>query len=329
MATLKDIAEKAKVSPSTVSRVLNYDPTLSVGEDTKKRIFEAAEELEYKNIKRSPAKAKGKIAIINWYTEEEELNDVYYMSIRLSAEKEAEALGYDYIRVYNKETLIDDSELVGILAIGKFSDKQISVLAKKNVPLCFVDYLPKGDYDSVIVDFKKAIRRNIDYLISKNHEKIGFIGGTESFSDGSGTWVDPREKIVKTYLKRKGMYHEDYFFTGAFRVEEGRRNMLEAMETIPENERPTAFIAANDAIAIGCLKALYEKDIKVPNEISIIGFNDISTAKYITPALTTVRVHTEEMGQTGIQLLHERIYNGREALKTVILSTKLIEREST
>ena len=329
MATLKDIAEKAKVSTSTVSRVLNYDPTLSVGEDTKKRIFEAAEELEYKNVKRSPAKAKGKIAIVNWYTEEEELNDVYYMSIRLSAEKEAAEHGYEYIRVYNEETLIDDSELAGILAIGKFSEKQISVLAKKKVPLCFVDYLPKDDYDSVIVDFKKAMRRNIDYLTSKNHGKIGFIGGAESFSDGSGTWVDPREKIVKTYLKRKGLYSANYFFTGAFRVEEGRSNMLKALETIPAEEWPTAFIAANDAIAIGCLKALYEKDVKVPNDISIIGFNDISTAKYITPALTTVRVHTEEMGQTGIQLLHERIYEGREAFKTVILSTKLIEREST
>ena len=329
MATLKDIAEKANVSTSTVSRVLNYDPTLSVGEDTRKRIFEAAEELEYKNIKRNPSKAKGKLAIVNWYTEQEELNDIYYMSIRLSAEKQAETLGFGYTRVYNEERLIEDSELVGILAIGKFSDKQVADLSKKDVPICFVDYLPEGDYDIVIVDFKNAMRQNVSYLLSKGHTKIGFIGGEESYSDGSGTWVDPREKLVRNELKKKKLYNPTYFFAGAFRVDDGKENMLKALDSIPEEERPTAFIAANDAIAIGCLKALYERDIKVPNDISIIGFNDISTAKYITPALTTVKVYTEEMGKTGIQLLHERIQEERETVKTIILSTQLVEREST
>lgn len=329
MATLKDIANKAGVSTSTVSRVLNYDATLSVGEETKKKIFEVAEELEYKTKKRSTKKAKGTLAIINWYTEEEELQDVYYMSIRLGAEKRAKALGYAYHRVYNQEDFKRDTDLSGILAIGKFSHAQVKQLKNYHVPLCFVDYLPKEECDSVIVDFKKAMRRNIDFLIEKDHTRIGFIGGEESFSDGTGHWIDPREKIVREYLKRKKMYREEYFFKGEFRVEDGKQNMLKALESIDKKEWPTAFIAANDAIAIGCLKALYEKNIKVPEEISIIGFNDISTAKYITPALTTVKVYTEEMGISGINLLQERIEEDRDAFKTVIMSTKLIEREST
>ncbi|WP_423190066.1 LacI family DNA-binding transcriptional regulator [Alkalibacterium sp. f15] len=329
MATLKDIANKAGVSTSTVSRVLNYDSSLSVGEETKKRIFEAAEELEYKNKKKSAKKAKGKLAIINWYTEAEELQDIYYMSIRLGAEKRAKALGYSYRRVYKQDDFIEKTDLNGILAIGKFSEKQVKQLKSNDVPLCFVDYLPKEECDSVVVNFKKAMRENIDYLIEKGHVQIGFIGGEESFSDGTGHWTDPREKIVREYLKRKKMYHENYFFTGAFRVEDGKKNMLKALESIEKDQWPTAFIAANDAIAIGCLKALYEKNVKVPEDISIIGFNDISTAKYITPSLTTVKVYTEDMGISGINLLHERIEEGRDVAKTVIMSTKLIEREST
>lgn len=329
MATLKDIANKAGVSTSTVSRVLNYDASLSVGEETKKKIFEVAEELEYKNKKRSTKKAKGKLAIVNWYTEAEELQDIYYMSIRLGAEKRAKALGYSYHRVYKQSDFVEDADLTGILAIGKFSQKQVKQLKDHQVPLCFVDYLPREECDSVIVDFKKAMRTNIDYLIAKGHKRIGFIGGEESFSDGTDNWIDPREKIVREYLKRKKLYHENYFFTGAFRVEDGKQNMLQALDGITREQWPTAFIAANDAIAIGCLKALYERNVKVPEDISIIGFNDISTAKYITPALTTVKVYTEDMGISGINLLHERIEEGRDVVKTVIMSTKLIEREST
>ena len=329
MATLKDIAKKAGVSTSTVSRVLNYDPTLSVGEETKKRIFEAAEALEYRSHKKVMTRKKGTIAIVNWVSESEELNDLYYMSIRISAEKKAQELGYDFIRLYDQDELIDHDNLAGILAIGKYSQHQVKQFRDKELPLCFVDFKPQADVDCVLVNFKDAIRRNIDYLIEQGHKRIGFIGGEESFSDGTGNWIDPREKTMKEYLKRKRLYSSDYFQVGEFRVEDGRKNMLKILDQLNKSERPTAFVAANDAIAIGCLKALYEKNIKVPEDMSLIGFNDISTAKYITPSLTTVKVYTEEMGSSGIQLLHERIQDGRDVTKTVITSTKLIVREST
>lgn len=329
MATLKDIAKEAKVSTSTVSRVLNYDPTLSVGEETKKRIFEVAEALEYKNLKKSTSKKKGTIAIVNWVSEAEELNDIYYMSIRLSAENMAQELGYDFIRVYNQDELINHDKLAGILAIGKYSQHQVDYFLEKKLPLCFVDFKPQPDVDCVLVNFKDAVKNNIDYLIEQGHTRIGFIGGEESFSDGSGNWIDPREKTAREYLKRKRLYKPEHFYIGAFRVEDGKKNMLKALNNLSGKDRPTAFLAANDAIAIGCLKALYEKNVKVPEDISLIGFNDISTAKYITPSLTTVKVYTEEMGSSGVHLLHERIRDSREVSKTVITSTKLIVREST
>lgn len=329
MATLKDIAAKVGVSTSTISRVLNYDPTLSVGEETKKRIFEAAEELEYKNHRKKTTNKKAKLAIVNWYTPEEELNDLYYLSIRLGAEKQAHEMGYETIRVYHHEEEKMENDLSGILAMGKFSTAQVEKLQEKAPYVCFVDYLPgNSQSDTVLVDFKQAMHKSLDYLIRSGHKKIGFIAGEESYSDGTGTWVDPRTKIVKRYLKKKGLYHEDYFFQGDFRVDAGQKNMQQAIESIGKQNLPSAFIAANDAIAIGCLKALHENDLHVPNDVSIIGFNDISTAKYITPALTTVKVFTEEMGKSGVQLLHERIQDEREVSKKVVLSTKLVKRDS-
>ncbi|GEK90554.1 LacI family DNA-binding transcriptional regulator [Alkalibacterium kapii] len=328
MVTLKDIADKAGVSTSTVSRVLNHDPSLAVGAETKKRIFEVAEALEYQSKKKPASKTKGMLAIVNWYSQAEELQDIYYMSIRLGAEQRAKTLGYSFYRVYKESEFIKEPDLAGILAIGKFSSEQVERLQSHHVPLCFVDYLPKKAIDCVVVDFKKAMQQTIDHFLEKGHKKIGFIGGRESYSDGSGQWEDPREKYVREYLESKKLYKETYFFVGEFSVEDGKENMLRALDALEEKQRPTAFIAANDAIAIGCLKALYEKDIKVPEEISIIGFNDTSPAKYVSPALTTVKVYTEEMGIGGINLLHERIKSNRISTKTVIMSTEHIERES-
>ncbi|EXJ23336.1 Galactose operon repressor [Alkalibacterium sp. AK22] len=329
MATLKDIAAEAGVSTSTVSRVLNYDPTLSVAKETKKRIFEVAEAMDYKNTKKVESRNKGTIAIVNWVSESQELNDIYYLSIRLAAEQKAKALGYDYVKIYSQDELGEEEKLSGILAIGKYSPQQVENFKSKQVPVCFVDSQPTEDMDSVVVDFKKAMQTNIDYLIEKGHSKIGFIGGKESYSDGSGSWTDLREKVARRYLKQKDLYQPDYFFIGKFCVKDGKENMLKALDTLKESERPTAFIAANDTIAIGCLKALYEKNIKVPTDMSLISFNDISTAKYSTPSLTTVKIFTEEMGKSGIQLLDERIQDERDISKKVIVSTQLVFREST
>lgn len=329
MATLKDIAEKAAVSTSTVSRVLNYDPTLSVGDETKKRIFEAAEALEYKNHRKKAPQKNSKLAIVNWYTQEEELNDLYYLSIRLGAEQQAQQMGYDIVRVYHHEEEKMEKDLSGILAIGKFSTEQAAKLREQAPYICFVDYIPTDrEDDAVLIDFKKAMRQTIDYLREQGHQKIGFIAGEESYSDQSGAWIDPRTKLAKQYLEKQGIYEASYFYKGAFRVDAGKANMEKAILQFGKDNLPSAFIAANDAIAIGCLKALSEQQINVPEDVCVVGFNDISTAKYITPALTTVKVYTEEMGRSGIRLLNERIQEGREVSKQVILSTKLIKRES-
>ena len=114
LATIKDIAEQAGVSSSTVSRVLNYDDTLSVGDDTKKRIFEVAEALDYTKYQKKQSKKQGKLAIVQWYTEKEELDDLYYLSIRLGVEKRAEEMNYDIIRVFQNtdfEMVSDNMEM--------------------------------------------------------------------------------------------------------------------------------------------------------------------------------------------------------------------------
>ncbi|WAA09270.1 LacI family DNA-binding transcriptional regulator [Fervidibacillus albus] len=330
MATIKDIAQRAGVSIATVSRVLNYDPTLSVTDETRKKIYEAAEQLSYKKRSTRKNDTTTKIAVISWYTEKEELEDLYYLSIRYGIESRCETLGLKLQKyVYNElERIPFPNDLQGIIAVGKFSASQVQQLEEITENIIFVDFNPDDQkYDSVVVDFEQATKKIINYFIEHDHQKIGYIGGRESFKDQSSNITDLREITFHRYLKQKGRYEPSFVYIGNFSVEDGYRLMKKAIEDHRDN-LPTAFFAGNDLIAIGCLRALLEANISVPDRVNIIGLNDISVSKYVFPPLTTLKVHTELMGETAVDLLMERI-TGRKVAKKVSIATEFVKRKSS
>ena len=327
MATIKDIAEKAGVSSATVSRVLNYDASLSVADETKKRIFEAAEELSYR--KRSTKRyVDQKIAIVHWYTEKEELNDLYYLSIRLGIEQRCKEIGmYPEVYFFDNIKEIKATEIEGIIAVGKFSDHQVKELTAINSTVIFVDYSPDEEqYDAIVIDFEKATKKIIDYFLSTSHEKVGFIGGRELLKGQTEPIEDLREKTFRAYMKEHKLYDERFVYVGSFLVEDGYKLMKQAIEELGD-DLPTAFFTSSDAIAIGCLRALHEANIAIPERVSIIGINDVSVSKYMYPSLSTIKVYTEIMGETAVDTLVERL-EGRKIAKKVFISTKLIIRQS-
>lgn len=329
MATIKDIAEKVGVSIATVSRVLNYDTTLSVSDDTKKKIFEVAEEVSYKKRKPKKTIAQKKVAFIHWYTEKEELDDLYYLSIRLGIEKRCEHNGIHLVKFFQDNYQeIEEDDIEGIIAVGKFSKKEIQDLYKISKKIVFVDFSPDDDlFDSVVIDFEKATKRVLEYFIHKGHKKIGYIGGREVFKDQTASIEDQREKTFKLHLSNNGMLHESFIYSGRFTVNDGYNLMKKAIEEHGEN-LPTAFFVGNDTMAVGCLHALHEDKIPVPDRVSIIGVNDISVSKYVFPPLSTVKVYTELMGETAVDLLMERLTFDRTIPKKVLISTKLKIRQS-
>ncbi|MDQ0255876.1 LacI family transcriptional regulator [Evansella vedderi] len=328
MATIKDIAKKAGVSPATVSRVLNYDSTLSVADATKKKIFEAAEELSYQ--KRSAKKFAGqKIAIVHWYmTEKEELNDLYYLSIRVGIDERCKQLEViPEIYYYDNINEIDSTQIEGIIAVGKFSNKQVNDLSKIHPLIVFVDFSPDEDiFDSVVIDFEKATKSIINYFIESGHKKIGYIGGREFLKDELNPIDDLREMTFIKYMEEKGLFQENFMFIGSFSVEEGYKLMKQAINELGD-KLPTAFFMSSDVMAIGALRALHEEKIIVPDRVSVFGINDMSVSKYVYPPLSTVKVYTEEMGGTAVDTLIERM-EGRNIAKKIVISTKLMIRES-
>ncbi len=326
MATIKDIAEKAGVSIATVSRVLNYDASLSVSDDTKKKIFEIAEALSYKKrpSKKSPS---ARLGTLLWYTEKEELNDLYYMSIRLGIEQRCEQLGIKTANFYSSIESMKQEEFQGIIAVGKFSTTQVNELSKMAEHLVFVDSNPDEDvYDAVMIDFEKATRTVMKHFTQNGHTNIGYVGGREEYKDHSAEIEEIREKTFKNYLSEANLLDKSNLYIGSFTVEDGYKLMKRAIEE-KGDALPTAFFAANDLIAIGALRALNEAKIEVPDRVSLIGVNDISVSKYVFPPLSTVKVHTEVMGETAVDTILERI-EGRQIAKKIFITTKLIIRKT-
>lgn len=336
--TIKDIAMKANVSSSTVSRVLNNDETLSVAEETRQRIFAVAHELDYKPVRKRQDKMQKsnenyRIGIILSRTHEEELDDPYYLSIRKGVESQCSLQGINTTKVirlneHDPDQIISKcSELDGLIVIGRISLEVIERLTGRLDKVVFIGHLHDEDkFDSVIFDFEKATTRAIEHLIGLNYKRIGYLGGQEReyLTNQKMKIEDKRHSTFIKVMKEKGLLNEDLVFISEYNMSAGYNAMK---EIIKSGKKVDAFFIGNDSMAIGALRALQEVGKHVPNDVAIVSFNDIEMAKFTNPPLTTVKVYTEEMGITAVKQLMDRL-KGREIPMKVVLPTELVVRES-
>jgi len=214
----------------------------------------------------------------------------------------------------------------GLIVVGSLSPEEINQIQKITSFITFVDSSPlESTHDSVVIDFQKSMINVLDHLLSFNHRSIGFIGG-KLLIRPEITVMDYREKAFRDYLSSINLFDEKFVFTGLFSTEEGYELMKLALK---QPKLPTAFFIASDSMAIGALRALHENNIRVPQQVSIIGFNDISASSYLQPSLSTVKVYTEFMGETAVDLMIERLETKRKIPKKVVIPTELMIREST
>lgn len=331
MSTIKDIANLAHVSSATVSRVLNQDDTLSVSAETRKKILTAAKKLDYTKHQKSKAKAvkHPRIALIQWYSEQEELNDLYYYAIRIGIEKRTQELGFELLKFFNNDFQQIPKNVTGIIAIGKFSKNQIKHLEKMTPTLIFVDSdtLNMG-HPCVTTDFDNSVIKAIDYFLGRQLYQIGMIAGEEKTTDGKEEIIDARFRTFKNYASEHGVYKAKYVFIGEFSAQSGYYLMKEAIQRLGE-ELPQAFFVANDTLAIGALRALQEAHIPVPERVSLISFNDTPLTKQVFPALSSITVYTEEMGKMAVDLLKKHLKNPYTIPIMTRIATTLTLRDST
>lgn len=328
MATLKDIARVAGVSSATVSRVLNADETLQVSTETRQRVFAAAEQLNYSKPRATTAQTRGTVSVIQWFTPEAEMNDLYYRTIRWGAETALQAAGYTVRRAFAPADLPDTDDLAGIIAIGKYSERQLRQLARLRRPLVVVDQDTLGqEIPCVTTDFQHAVAEIVATFVDGGHRRIGMITGQERTSD-QVPLADPRLTAFRAQLRVRGLWHDRNLYQGEFSIESGYASMQQAITDLGDN-LPTAFFAASDTLAIGAIKALREAGRRVPEDVAIIGFNDLAVGRYLTPSLSTVHVATEEMGRAAVDLLQREIAGKLGTPVNLVIASTLELRASS
>lgn len=333
MPTIRDIALKANVSPATVSRVLNGDPTINVTAKTKRRIFEVAEDLAYTKHMRQKnhTKHQFRVAIYHWYTIEQEINDPYFISIRIGVQRACRELGILFDVIYRDDRSSDpflEHAYDGVIMIGSFTKETQTYIADRFACVVYANSEDDdGKCDSVRVDFRALTREVLHLLFKRGHKKIAYIGGRERISSEPNKTPDPRELEYIEVMHQKKIYYGPYVKVGEYSSHSGYEL---ANQLIMNNEgnQPTAIFCGNDSISLGVSKAIQEKNFKIPTDIAIFGVNDIPTLQYTSPSLSSVKVHTEFMGELALKLLNERMKKERSLKLSVNVPYELVLRES-
>ncbi|PJC87167.1 LacI family transcriptional regulator [Vibrio sp. HA2012] len=334
MATLKDIAVLTKVSTSTISRVINQDPTLSITSTKRDEILQAVKELDYVSPKQRKAQqendipsfsgscvtasAQLEVVIVNFLDPVREISDPYFTSIRVGIEsccfKNKIA-----VRTLRRDQIEKSGHILSkpkaVIAVGHFTDDEINQMYRYNRNLIFIDSNPLGRHsDAVLFDRHAAARELVGYIIDSGARYPAFIGNDET-----------RLHVFREQTKLHNLYREEHCIVSKeFCIESGYKAMLKILES---PQIPDVVFAATDIIAVGVYRAIYEKELTIPGDIKVIGMNDISTSAHMNPGLSTMRLYPMEMGETAVELFLELV-NGRKVKKMIHLGYDFIQRDS-
>ncbi len=332
---IKDIATKAKVSTATVSLVLNNKP--GVNDKTRQKVIEIAKELNYplsstqyyKQIKR------GTIKFLKIVKHGHILNrdhDVFISDYIEGLDNEAREYGYSLeINTFNTANIqevidiVDDSHLDGLVILGtELNKNDINLFEGQfRVPIVFIDTIFDFiNFDFVDMNNIDSVYMIIKYFINKGHTEIGMISTNIEARN-----FELREKGFKKIMKHFGLnINDEYIFKVDSTFDGAYNDMLNHLK---KKKLPTALFSINDITAYGCIKAIKESGFGVPEDVSIIGFDDLPLSSLMEPALTTIRVSKRRIGKIAMQILNERIKSDTlfPPIKCVISGT-LIERES-
>ncbi len=334
MVTLKEIAKAVGVSTATVSRVLNFDPALSVSETKRQAIIETAEALNYATPRaRNRARQRGlrKVALVHFLRPDLELIDPYYVGLRLGIESRCQALQCETVKLYHtgsmpEPTLLQSAD--GVIAIGRHDQAEVDWLGRYSRRLVFADFIPASDaFDAVASDLPLATRKLLTGLMESGYARIGFAGWTEESNN------DPLAEIrCRTYIawsKTHGVFDPKICLTqGSVERNTEQTGYQLGRRLLEQRQPPDAIVTCNDNMAIGVYRAVRELGLHIPDDVAVASFNDIPAAQFLSPPLTTVRLPGEEIGETAMDLLLQRV-SGRKLAQRVTIASEIMWRGST
>ena len=346
---LKDIAERANVSISTVSRVINNDKSKPAKKETADRIWQIVNELGYVPNLEARNLIKGEtgedvkvnhktIGCINT-SSKDAYHDPFFSHLAEGIKEELDrrdyvityslsAYGMNFSTIYN---YLVSHPVDGIILMGRLNKEIFDYLKAnyENIVYTGVNYVDKG-IDEVICNGYDGFARITEYLIENGHKNFGFIGDSASLVK-KDTIINERrfEAFLDTLKKHSIAIDEKHIINIEPFTPTAYNAMKEYLTTVNKEELPSALCCMNDVTAIGAMKALNEAGYRIPEDISIVGFDDIEMVSYINPSLSTVQVPKQELGRMAVKLLVDKIENEREYPVRMDIPFELLIREST
>ena len=329
MVTMRDISKKAGVSVTTVSHVINE--TRIVSDELRLRVLSAMEELRYRPNALARSLRRGETTTIGLIVPNNA--NPFFSEIARGIEDTTYKEGYSLILCNSDDdvsrelrytrTLIDNQADGIIFVAAGGSEDSLQLLDDRNVPFVIVDRnISSVSADSVLIDNRSGGEQATDHLLQLNHRRIGCITGPSNLNSS----IDRVAGYIDTIKRAELKIDDNLIVKGNFDFDSGYRC---ANELFALKKPPTAIFACNDMMAIGAIRAAKDADIEVPSQLSVVGFDGIPLAKYVTPPLTTVQQPKHELGQIASELLLSRIQNKELPIRQRILDTILMIREST
>lgn len=331
-ATIKDIAKQLNISVSTVSYALNGGPR-SVPDDIRESVLRVAKELNYRPNRVARSMVTGKSDTIG-VVPPEVTDNVFlspYLHLALNGIINEAGRQHQDVLLFTRCSEVDRDELASILVDGRvdgvifiaphFSEKSVELAASLHSPCATVSGVPLDGVLSFSVDNESGVASAMGHLYELGHRKIAHIAGRLDMQDAL-----VRLQAYQAFLRNHHIsYREEWVGMGQFTIEGGRRAMAQLL-ALPEP--PTAVFCANDEMALGALFEAHSRQVRVPEDISIVGFDMTPGSENVYPGLTTVRQPIGELSAAAVRAL-KALIDGKEPQEPTVFQTELIIRQST
>lgn len=328
---IKDVAQAAGVSTATVSHVINN--TRYVSAATRARVLATIAELNYYPNAQARSLALGRSTTLGLVISD--ITNPFFPDLVKSIERAAFERGYDVVlantsydaeRTSNYVRRFIERKLAGVvLMTSEMSETLIEELRRQQVAVAFLDLGRIGAHMSnIVVDYEQGIEEAITHLCQLGHERFAYIGGPEHLTSAVN-----RRTAFERALTRCLSAARPHIRESDFRLEGGFETASDLFAALTEEEMPTAIIAANDMMALGAMRACRSRGLRVPEDVSIIGFDDIAFAALSDPPLTTVRLPRDELGWRAVEAVMKTIEHPEQIGVELHIATHLIVRCST
>lgn len=328
MSTIRDVANAARVSTSTVSHVIN--DTRFVKPETRERVIQAMQQLNYQHNRLASSLRNRRTQIIGVLVPNSA--NPYFAEVLAGIEDTCFEQNYHIIlgnanddpereRSYLEVLLSRQVDGIVLISTGDF-DSSVRLLSENRTPVVMVDRSAQLDtVDEIFTDGHGGGRLATEYLLALGHRYIGCITGPSALTPSAARVMGYREALASAGI----IPRNDWLFEGDFQHQSG---YSAAHDFLRSREPPTAIFACNDLMAVGAMAAVQQAGLSVPYDISIIGYDDIPLASYANPRLTTISQPARELGQLAVQRLLDRFDQPDMPALHEKLPVALVERDS-